>query len=204
MNILLATKVLPVIDIIVGAVFIIFRKQIARLGLKRIYKDARNKEEEQFNQIKEIGLEPLLFKCIQGSIIAVGLFFVAFGFQELFFPDVGEKYATIIFVLPILLIFAVAGASFVMLKLVNPILQRKVNRYMNEKYADLGLQSQSPSLKDKYVASEALKQMDDPILQKLKKRSSTYMVIWFAILIGVFLFVFYLLGLFIKATGQIS
>lgn len=204
MNISLATKALPIIDIIVGVVTIIFRKQLARWGLKRLYKDARKKEKQQLDQIEDLGLKPFLSKCIQAIIIAVGLLFVVFGVQDLFAPDITQKYATSIFVLPILFIFATAGASLVMLRLVNPFVQRKVNRYLNEKYADLWLQSQGPSLKDRYVAFEALKQMDDTILQKLKKKASTYMVIWFAALIIVFLFVFYLLGLLIKATGQIS
>lgn len=182
---------------IIGALLIIFRKSFVRSSFKNALKKAKSEEKEQFNMLGEIGYGGWLFKIVEVLAIIAGMFLLTSSITDLIFPA-GQKYIGLVFMFFVLSLFAAGVACLFILKLILPVLNRKVNRYMSEKYAQLYLQSKSPSLKEKYEVVKSVKQIDDPVLRRLRRRAVIYAIPCFAALTLVFLLAFYAI---IKVTS---
>ncbi len=195
MHILLLGNLGSTIVLIFGVILVVFRKQIARLNIKTEYKHAKPKQMANFKQAKKLGLLPYLSKFQEICAIVVGLIFMVWGLQELFFPQ-ADKYVAFIFGFFGLSIFAAVGAGALTFILILPLL--KVDKYMREKYPELWEKSKSRSIRNKWEIIRLAREVDDPTLRRLPIKALICGTILFVILFIVLLFVFYVI---IKATA---
>lgn len=188
-------QLLSIGELVLGILLILCRKRFSQVWLKSQIGKLKPPEKEALAQVSELGYKGVLLKVEEIGLLVVGLVFVASSLSHLFFPRV-ESFVADVSIAIVLAVFAAGGAILIML-LILPLVWRKVNDYLNEKYAELYLQSKSRSLMEKHYAAKSIKQIDDPVLHKLQKKATIYTAICFSVLFVMILFAIWMI---IRAT----
>lgn len=192
MELLLTAKVETIIELFFGVILIAFRKQIVRINDRyaRIWMGRRKKQIR--DEIEKSGEHRYFYIVQEIGYVIIGAILITLGSLELILPA-AKEYVNFVLGFLILFIISAAVAGFCIFKIVNPILNRRLDRYMNDKYTTiwLRLRSKSSSLAEKCEAKRSVEQLNDPIYKKLHERVKIYSIAWFVILTIAFAFAFY-------------
>jgi len=192
MELLLIAKVETIIELFFGVILIVFRKQIVHINDRyaRIWMGRRKKQIR--DEIEKSGEHRYFYIVQEIGYLIIGAILITLGSLELILPA-AKEYVNFVLGFLILFIISAAIAGFCIFKIVNPILNRRLDRYMNDKYTTicLRLQSKSSSLAEKCEAKRSVEQLNDPIYKKLHERVKIYSIAWFVILTIALAFAFY-------------
>jgi nitrogen fixation/metabolism regulation signal transduction histidine kinase len=183
-------KVGTIIELFLGVIFIVFRKQIVRINDKyaRIWMGRRKKQIR--DEIEKLDEHRYFYIVQEIGYIIIGVILITLGLLELIAPA-AKEYGNSVLGFLILFIISAAIAGFCIFRIVSPILNRRLDKYMNDKYATIWLQSRNSSLAEKCEAKRSVEQLNDPIYKKLNQRVKIYSIVWFIILMIAFIFTFY-------------
>jgi len=161
-----------IVGLIIGILLILFRKWVVNSVIREQLRRTKNKTKETIKPLDETGYMMYLHKFMEVIIALIGFIFTISSLQKLIFPG-ANKFSASIFIFPGLCAFSAAGAALVTF-LMYPILSREVDRHLSRKYSDLWQKSKSLSVTDKVESLKLIKNTDDPVLQRLRKRTVVY------------------------------
>jgi len=190
-------KALQIIGFVVGVLLIMYRKRFIRGTFRDQLRTARPSQKKQFEELRETDHERVVYKVGEVAAVIAGILIVFSTGSALFFPKIGQN-VSIIWMTIIFSIFAFGGAGFIVCAL-SPFLTKNLDKYINEGYAELWIKKRtSPTLKEKLETMKSTSQINDPALQKLRRKALIRVVVLFVILFAVLLVGQYVI---IKATS---